>query len=326
MRRTTATALVSALAAGLALAAPAGAAAPTTDLQPQRLERGPDVAGPRVEDGVFVDGTRRVDLPGNDGTVIGDTPTGWVVGTYRTNAEGERQGGRVVKVGPSGTVTTLVRHVDPSTLVLGEDGSYLVGVPDSTRPRGTVQVWAVVGVTDGPSAQRTFRRYPEVLGTNGTKALIRTTTRTFWWNFARDAVRKPLTRQAAGPVDIQHDLLQTFTQDPYLGGCAQVVRLARPATVRWRSCRDRVAAFSPDGTTMLTIGILTDGIGPNVITLRRTDGTRLASWTTSWFGGWRWESPDAVLLDVNGTRRSATVRCVLADCENATDPVEVQAP
>ena len=326
MRRTTATALISALAAGLALAAPAGAAAPT-DLQPQRLERGPDVAGPRIEEGnVFVDGARRVDLPGADGEIIGDTPSGWVVGTFRTNAAGNRLGGRVVKVDPSGAVITLARHVDPSTLVLSEDGSSLVGVPDASRSRGTVTVWSVVPTGSVPAAERTFRGYPEVLAASGTKVLIRTTTRTFWWNEARDEVRKPLTRKIAGPADIEHDLLQTFTKDPYLGGCAQVIRLKRPATVRWRSCKERVAAFSPDGATMLTVGILSDGIGPNVITLRRTDGTRLASWTTSWFGGWDWESPDAVLLDVNGTRKSATVRCVLDDCENATDPVKVQAP
>ena len=189
-----------------------------------------------------------------------------------------------------------------------------------------MQVWGVVPVTDGPAAQRTFRSYPEVLAANGSKVLVRTTTRTFWWNFARDAVRKPLTTRAAGPANIQHDLLQTYTRDPYLGGCAQVVRLARPATVRWRSCRERVAAFSPDGATMLTIGILVDGVGPNVITLRRTDGTKLASWTTSWFSGWEWESPGTVLLEVNGKRRSATVRCTLAACENATDPVKVTPP
>lgn len=326
MRRTTATALISALAAAIALAAPATAGAPTTDLQPQRLERGPDVAGPRIEDGVFIDRDRRIDLPGTAAEIIGDTPTGWVVGTFRTDMAGNRKGGRVVKVDRSGSVRTLARHVDPSVMRLSEDGAFLVGVPDSSRSRGTVTVWGVVSMTDGPAAERRFRGYPEVLAADGVKVLIRTTTRTFWWNHARDEVRTPLTRQIAGPADVQHDLLQTFTKDPYLGGCAQVVRLARPRTVRWRSCGERVAAFSPDGATMLTIGILTDGIGPHEITLRRTDGTKLAAWTTSWFSGWQWESPGTVLLEVNGARTAATVRCALAECENATDPVKVTPP
>ena len=34
----------------------------------------------------------------------------------------------------------------------------------------------------------------------------------------------------------------------------------------------------------------------------------------------------ALLLDVNGSRKFATVRCTLGACENATDPVRVQAP
>ena len=33
-----------------------------------------------------------------------------------------------------------------------------------------------------------------------------------------------------------------------------------------------------------------------------------------------------VLLEVNGSSRSATVRCTLAECENATDPVKVTPP
>jgi hypothetical protein len=326
MRRTTATALISALAASIALAAPATAGAPTTDLQPQRLDRGPDVAGPRIEDGVFVDGDRRIDLPGTAAEIIGDTPTGWVLGTFRTDTAGNRKGGRVVKVEPSGSVRTLARHVDPSVVRLSEDGAFLVGVPDSSRSRGTVTVWGVVPVTDAPAAERRFRGYPEVLASRGAKVLVRTTTRTFWWNFGRDEVRRPLTRRLTGTASIEHDLLVTYTKDPYLGGCMRLVRLSRPKVKIWRSCTDRVAAISPDGTQLLTFGILTDGLGPGEISLRRTDGRRLASWTTSWFGGWEWESPGTVLLDVNGKRKSATVRCTLGDCENATDPVKVQTP
>jgi hypothetical protein len=67
-------------------------------------------------------------------------------------------------------------------------------------------------------------------------------------------------------------------------------------------------------------------VGPGGITLRTLSGKRLATWTTGWFGGWQWESPGTVLLQVNGGRKSATVRCTLAECENATDPVKVTSP
>lgn len=323
MRRTTATALISVLAAGAALALPAQAA-PTVELQPQRLARGADIAVPHVEDGVLVDGERRIELPGTEARIIGASSGGWMVGTHRTNAVGERRGGRVVHVMPDGAVRTVLRGVDPAVVQVTEDGSSLLGVPDTGRSRAAVKVWAVVDGTE--VASRTFRGWPEVVASSGAKVLVRTTTRTFWWNFGRDEVRRPLTRRLTGTASIAHDLLVTYTKDPYLGGCMQLVRLSRPEVRVWRSCTDRVAAISPDGTQLLTFGILTDGLGPGAISLRRTDGTKLATWTTSWFSGWEWESPGTLLLDVNGRRTSATVRCTLGACENATDPVQVSAP
>ena len=59
------------LAAAAALAVPAQAAAPTVDLQPQHLVRGADIAVPHIEDGDFVDGARRVALPGTRARVLG---------------------------------------------------------------------------------------------------------------------------------------------------------------------------------------------------------------------------------------------------------------
>jgi hypothetical protein len=130
----------------------------------------------------------------------------------------------------------------------------------------------------------------------------------------------------SGLASIEHDLLSIYTKDPYLGGCTKLVRLSAPRMKVWKSCRDRVAAISPDGTQMLTFHILTDGLGPGVIHLRQIDGSRLATYRTGWFSGWGWESPGTLLLDVNGKRKSATVRCTLAACENATDPVKVRMP
>ena len=104
------------------------------------------------------------------------------------------------------------------------------------------------------------------------------------------------------------------------------MRLSDLGDTVWRSCRDRVAAVSPDGTRMVTFDILTDGLGPGVVHLREIDGTKLATYSTNWFSGWEWESPSTLLLDVNGQRKFATVRCTLGACENATDPVKVSAP
>lgn len=320
MRRWMTTALLTVLAAGTALALPAQAAAPTVDLQPQQLARGVDIAVPHIEDGDFVDGDRRVELPGTVARVIGPSGGGWLVGTNNVDRERNQ---RVVRVSADDSVTVVLRQVDPASVVLSEDGSALFAVGRSRRTSATVRVWAPV---DGSLlAERTFRGYPEVVSARGPKVLLRTTGRTFWWKWAKDNVR-PVTSRLSGPASIEHDLLSIYTKDPYDGGCTKLVRLSDPSDTVWKSCRERVAAFSPDGTQLLTFHILTDGLGPSEIHLRETDGTRLASWTTSWFSGWGWESPGTVLLEVNGKRRSATVRCTLGACDNATDPVKVQAP
>lgn len=320
MRRWMTTALLTVLVAGTALALPAQAAAPTVELQPQQLTRGADVAVPHIEDGDFVDGDRRVELPGTVARIIGPSGGGWLVGTNNVD---RKRNQRVVRVSADGSVSDVLRQVDPASVVLSEDGSALLAVVRPRRRSATVRVWAPV---DGSLvAERTFRGNPEVVSARGPKVLLRTAGRTVWWKWAKDNVRH-VTSRLSGPASIEHDLLTTYTKDPYLGGCTQLVRLSRPRQKVWTSCKERVAAFAPDGTQMLTFHILTDGLGPGEIHLRETDGTRLATWTTNWFSGWEWESPTTVLLDVNGKRKSATVRCTLGACENATDPVRVQAP
>lgn len=107
-----------------------------------------------------------------------------------------------------------------------------------------------------------------------------------------------------------------------LAGDGTVLGTKGPAAT---SCRDRVAAISPDGEEMLTFHILADGLGPGEIHQREVDGTRLATYITGWFSGWEWESPTTLLLDVNGRRKFATVRCDLDACENVTDPATVTA-
>ncbi|GAB3034927.1 hypothetical protein GCM10011376_19680 [Nocardioides flavus (ex Wang et al. 2016)] len=326
--RRTATVLASlatATALSAALLTPARAAAPTVDLQPQQLTRGADIAVPHIEDGqrgdVFVDGARRVELPGRIARVLGRSGDSWLVGTNNVDRKRNR---RVVRVAPDGSVTDVLRDVDPAGLVLSEDGSALFAVVRPRRGAATVKVWGALLGTD--AAERTFRGYPEIVTASGSKVLLRTTTRTFFWNWARDEVRRPLTTAVTGLASMEHDLLSVYTKDPYLGGCTKLVRLSKPRVKVWKSCRDRVAAISPDGTEMLTFHILTDGLGPNEVRLRGVDGTRLATYRTNWFGGWGWESPGTVLLDVNGKHKAATVRCTLDACENATDPVKVQVP
>jgi hypothetical protein len=326
--RRTATVLAS-LATATALAAsvlaPAQAAAPTVELQPQQLTRGADIAVPHVEDGrwgdVFVDGARRIELPGRVARVLGRSGDSWLVGTNNVDRKRNR---RVVRVAPDGSVTDVLRNVDPSTVILSADGSTLAWQRFVSKGRkvityaGSAADGTVLG-TKGPARNVTL------LDVDATRVVLAGGKRVFQWRPASGKSRT-IVRKMSGLASIEHDLLSIYTKDPYLGGCTKLVRLSKPRVKVWKSCRDRVAAVSPDGTEMLTFHILTDGIGADEIRLREVDGTRLAIYTTSWFGGWGWKSPGTVLLDVNGSRKSATVRCTLGDCENATDPVKVQTP
>ncbi len=309
------------LVGGVMLAPSAGAAVPTTDLQPQKLQRGADIAVPHIDDGDFVDGARRVELPGTVARVIGQTGDAWLVGTQNVDRKRNR---RVVRVEADGTVTTILRNVDQSTAILSADGSTLAwqGFVNGGRKAVTYAAAAADGTllgTKGPTAPH------RLLDVSDTRVLLGGNHRTFQWRFGTDR-SGTVVRKRANVVDIEHDLLAFYTRDPYFGGCTKVVRLSDPSTKLWRSCEDRVWDVSPDGTRVATVDLLSDGVGPGVVTIRRTDGSAVARYRTGWFDAIQWESRDAVLLGVTGSKKSATVRCVRAACENATDPRPAMSP
>ena len=84
--------------------------------------------------------------------------------------------------------------------------------------------------------------------------------RTFWWNLDTDRTQR-ISDRAGYRADIAHDLLATFTKDPYLGGCSVLSRLSDPGTTLWRSCDQAIAGFSPSGTRVTTVYLLSDGLG-----------------------------------------------------------------
>lgn len=318
--RTAGPALV-ALTAALALVAPAQADAPTVELQPQQLTRGVDIAVPHIEDGDFVDGARRVELPGTVARVIGRSGDAWLVGTNNVDRNRNR---RVVRVEADGTVVDVLRNIDTSSVILSADGSTLAwqGYSGGGRKVTTYAASATDGTLLGSKGPG---RYVSLLDVDADHAVLSSDDRVFQWRIPSGRTRT-IVEKSGGLASIEHDLLAVYTKDPYLGGCMKLVRLSAPRMKRWTSCEDRVAAVSPDGTQLLTFHILTDGLGPGELHLRTLTGEKLATYSTSWFSGWQWESPGTLLLDVNGRRKAATVRCTLDDCEDATDPVKVSAP
>jgi hypothetical protein len=315
-RRSRSLALVLALGTAGALLAgtPAGAGVPVTDLDPADLPRGADIAIPHVEGTTFVDGDRRVRIDAEQVALLGRSGRAFILGTTEEDGVGTP---RVVRLRPDGTTRTLLRS-SPWSVTVSEDGRKLVRLRTGSRRSSPVSVHSA---RSGRSvAERGFRDYPSVLGMQGGRVLLTTWERgVFWWGTGTGRTTT-VTRRPAGHADLGNDLLATYTDDPYLDGCTVLSRLSRPGRVLWRSCTERVDSVNTDGTRISTVHILSDGVGPRDITVREVRGRRLARYRTSqWFGSVRWEDPATILLDTNATKH-ATVRCELADCENATDP------
>ena len=130
-----------------------------------------------------------------------------------------------------------------------------------------------------------------------------------------------VSRDAGYVGDLSADVVGTFTKDPYDGGCTEVRRISTGRCC-WRSCTEQVAAFNADATRIATIGILSDGLGPGRVDARTITGKHLGRYQvrSGWFGTISFETPTALLLEVNGAHKAFTARCTGAACERASEP------
>lgn len=325
-RKTARAAASLAVAAGLVVTSLTASAqgAARIDLQPEDLARGADVRIAHIEDGDFVLGARRVHVGGGRAEVLGRSGNAWLVGT--SNVAG-RSKFRIVRVKANDSVLVIKHGVSIFDLTVSENGKFFVHVGRGTQKAVPVRVFS--SRTGDLKTEKNFASYPTVMGMGGPDVLLSS-----WgpgdigirsWDISSGVVTR-ISRQPANIVDIGSDLLATYTKDPYSGGCVRLSRLSSPQTLLWRSCRERIVAFSPDGGRMATVDLLSDGIGPWEVKEREIDGTLLGDYTTGWFGQVVFESSTALLLDVNGDTLAATVRCRGTACENASDPVRVQEP
>jgi len=129
-----------------------------------------------------------------------------------------------------------------------------------------------------------------------------------------------LVRQPGYFGDLSADVVASFTNDPYQGGCS-VVRRVSTGERLWKSCKERVTAVNPKGTRIATIDLLSDGLGPTRVWARKATGKLKGVYDIrrGWFGEIGFESNRALLLEAHGARKSATVRCTGAKCERASD-------
>ncbi|MFC4786677.1 hypothetical protein ACT8ZV_19535 [Nocardioides sp. MAHUQ-72] len=317
MKTSLAAVAASATALLLGATAPAVAAVPETPVRPAQLERGPDMKIPHLEGRTVVDGDVRVPIEAGLVVLLGRAESSgeYVVGT--SNRTGDARF-RVFRVTAGGERTPLLRDIPIYGMQLSGDGTQIGLATTRTGDHTRLRVWST---TDGHrEASRRFPGSVSILDLDEGRMVLGSwgPDRTFWWNSRTDATRR-IAGRAGYRADIRADRVAVFTKDPYLDGCSVLSTLSAPRTTLWRSCRERVEAFNPRGTRLATVPVLTDGLGPSEVRVRRDGGRLLARYTTAgWFGALDWESAKALLLDTFGKKKAATVRCVLSDCERAT--------
>jgi hypothetical protein len=300
----------------------AGAAAPETELRPGALPRGADIAIPHIAYGkkhdALVDGALRIPLPPGDGFLLGRSGRAYIV--VLTDREGDA---RTLRVRRDGSRKVLLRHVGQFDQVVSRDGHQLVAGFFLSADASRVKVY------DARSGnllrQRKFAGQRQVLDASHGRVVLGGfhPKRTLLWREGTGSVRI-LNRRAGYEASFPADRIASYTRDPYDGGCSVVTRLSDPSVELWRSCKERVDVFSPQGRRMATIPLLTDGLGPRDVHVRKARGREQAHYTTQgWFGLLRWEDDHTLLLETTGKKWFATVRCEspwagTADCERAS--------
>lgn len=297
------------LVPGTPTAVGAPADAPTVRVRPGALPAGDRPAVPTQVGRHVLEGDTRVKLPSNT-YLLGRSGTAYVVAGN----------GRVLRLEADGTTAEIARVADDAELVLSRDGAHVIVTRLIRLARGGDGLVMVIDASTGARvARRTFSHYATVLDADEGRLVLSTWTpgRTLWWDFVSGGISRIVGR-AAGHADIRADRLATFTGDPYDGGCTVVTSLTRPRRTLWRSCREAVVAFSPDGGRMATMHILADGLGPSSVRARTVRGRAIASYDAYWFGSIAWESDRVLLFDTHTRRRTALVRCEVGECQRAS--------
>lgn len=321
MKHSRLTATLAALAGLAALAAPAAAADATTQIRPGTLSRGPAGTVPHVYGSDLIDGDRHFSFAGREVVFLGKSGDDYLVGTWR---QGSTTSEKVVRVTPDGLRTTVLKGVEPSSISLSRDGDRLIRSRYLDRTKQSqVKAWSSADGT--PVAQRTFAGYISVLDADGSKMVLSGSlpSRTFWWSTGSNSTTR-ISTLTGYEASIPADRLAVLTGDPYQGGCSVVSTLSDPGTRIWRSCEQAVMEFSPSGSRVTTVHILTDGLGPGVVELHKVGGTLLHRWSTYYFGQVLFESGDTMLMLAHGKTKTAWVRCTGADCERTSKLTDTQ--
>jgi hypothetical protein len=308
-------ALAASAAAPLLAAAPADAAE-TIAIKPASLPRGPDIAGAHLDGTTIVDGDVEVLVKRPNVILYGKWHDQYVAATGSSAWDNVK----LVRISASGKVTLLREFIDPFTAVLDAENDQIAYSYGGNTQKPTLAVYDL-GLDDEVQVHG-FVAMPDLLAFGDgvmVAAFGPPKAKTITWNTVTDEIVKVVTKQG-NYASVAHDLLGYYSKDPQRGGCQVLAHLSDPGDVLWTNCDERIDAASPDGKRFATIPLLTDGLGARDVIVRKANGKELAHYTVnSFFGTVWWESDTELLLNANGKTQAATVRCVVAVCNRATD-------
>lgn len=324
-----AVALTFATAGAVVLATNLPAQGSPTSVDPALLRRGPDPAVTYMVRDTIRDGARSVSATRwGQHLALWNTARGYVVKDQRSFHNGRETVQRLVYVSPTGHKRVITHSAQFSSATAGtavsQSGRRIAW---SVQPR-EADLWTVVKVAN-PNTGRLIAhhgfRLGQVVSVTGARVLVthavgpRFTSRTFWWNYRRDTVRKYSTQKAAS-ADLGHDRV-VFDLGSDGDFCNRVAVLSRPAHTLWRSCRIFPHQWSPDGALALATHTYFDAAGTDRwLTIGGRTATPIGRVTGRL--GWHavWEDSHHFLTVAQGeSGKAAIIRCTTdGTCERAS--------
>ncbi len=308
-------AVATALATLVAVAAVPAEAAPTR-IDPERLERGPDATAAYVDGHTIHDGGTTTGVRGGSVQLLGTRPDGrYVVLVHRD----DRWQVRAQK--PEGSSRKILGDVPGSfDVILGGDGTTLVTGRLKNRPRRHTLLRAYDSTTGVLLGTRKRQGYLNPLDADGgTVVYAAEAGAVVSWDLTTGTGSRVSDRYGYR-ADLANDRLVVFTKDPYRGGCTRVSLLSDASQVLWRSCDEAVRALSPDGSHLLTVFMLSDGLGPTEVHVRTVEGEETGLYEVDgFFERFLFEDGETVLLGAVTRDSRGLARCHTGDCELASD-------
>jgi hypothetical protein len=268
-----------------------------------------------VGDYDVVDGATKIPIPmpgSGHASLLGASGHGYLVRVF----PGDRSQHRIVRLEPGKAPKQLTELDLSEDARLSSNGRHLLLL---TYPDDNAVARVLDAATGRQIARHTFRVRSRVipLDVRGTTVLIgaHSPARTLTWNWDTGAI-VTIANRTAYVASYATDRLATYDNFSGQPECTYVSKISAPGGTTWRTCTEKVASFSPDGTRIATEP--NDGGVANV-KRRSINGTLLTTYTNMngvWAGAW--ETSSRILLEsYTNDRATWLVRCEASACERA---------